>query len=159
MTREEAIKWVKFVHDVLYEDKNERIREALNMAISALSVLDQIKWERDAALATLEEHGIGLGQIAEPQLDVYAQEYKAYRDKHPYGTDKVTEPSDLISRADLLKKAEKANITKYSTNSVNVISADVVTVENIKKAPSVSAERVIRPHHDSPCLGGRRSHG
>ena len=37
MTREEAIKWVKFVHDVLYEDKDERIREALNMAISALS--------------------------------------------------------------------------------------------------------------------------
>ena len=26
---------------------------------------------------------------AEPQLDVYAQEYKAYRDTHPYGTDKV----------------------------------------------------------------------
>ena len=26
---------------------------------------------------------------AEPQLDVYAQEYKAYRDAHPYGTDKA----------------------------------------------------------------------
>ena len=53
-----------------------------------------------------------------------------------------TEPSDLISREDLLKKAEKCNITKYSTNSVNIITTDVVTVENIKKAPSVSAERV-----------------
>ena len=36
MTREEAIKWVKFVHDVLYEDKDEDIRTALNMAIEAL---------------------------------------------------------------------------------------------------------------------------
>lgn len=43
---------------------------------------------------------------------------------------------DLISRETLLKKAEKANITKYSTNSVNIITTDVVTVENIKKAPS-----------------------
>lgn len=36
MTREEAIKWVKFVHDVLYEDKDEDIRTALDMAIEAL---------------------------------------------------------------------------------------------------------------------------
>ena len=36
MKREEAIKWVKFVHDVLYEDKDEDIRTALNMAIEAL---------------------------------------------------------------------------------------------------------------------------
>ena len=37
MTKEQAVKWVKFVHDVLYEDKDEEIREALNMAIEALS--------------------------------------------------------------------------------------------------------------------------
>ena len=37
LTREKAVKWVKFVHDVLYEDKDEEIREALNMAIEALS--------------------------------------------------------------------------------------------------------------------------
>ena len=37
MTREQAVKWVKFVHDVLYEDKDEEIREALRMAIEALS--------------------------------------------------------------------------------------------------------------------------
>ena len=36
MTRDEAIKWVKFVHDVLYEDKDEDIRAALDMAIDAL---------------------------------------------------------------------------------------------------------------------------
>ena len=37
MTREQAVKWVKFVHDVLYEDKDEEIREALRMAIETLS--------------------------------------------------------------------------------------------------------------------------
>lgn len=48
--------------------------------------------------------------------------------------------SDLISRAEALKKAEKGNITTYSTNSVNIHTTDVVTVENINKLPSVSAE-------------------
>ena len=41
--------------------------EALKMAIEALSaeaIFEQIKWERDVALQTLEEHGIGLGQKA-----------------------------------------------------------------------------------------------
>lgn len=42
MTREEAIKWVKFVHDVLYEDKDEDIRTALDMAIEALNREQQI---------------------------------------------------------------------------------------------------------------------
>lgn len=37
MTMEQAAKWVKFVHDVLYEDKDEEIREALNIAIEALT--------------------------------------------------------------------------------------------------------------------------
>ena len=49
----------------LFED--EQILKALDVAISALSVIEQTKWERDTALATLEEHGIGLGQIAEPE--------------------------------------------------------------------------------------------
>ena len=44
--------------------------------------------------------------------------------------------SDYISRAELLKKAQKANITKWATNSVSIISADVVTVDDIKALPS-----------------------
>lgn len=68
MTREEAIA----VLTVLYGNCREntevyaQMREAIDMAISALSVIEQTKWERDTALATLEEHGIGLGQRAEP---------------------------------------------------------------------------------------------
>ena len=67
MTREEAIEMLK-------EMKSEECYKALidlcDMAISALQ---------------------------EPQLDVYAQEYKAYRDAHPYGTYKVTEPSEQVT--------------------------------------------------------------
>jgi hypothetical protein len=43
MTREEAIKWVKFVHDVLYEDKDEDIRTALDMAIEALQTEETVE--------------------------------------------------------------------------------------------------------------------
>lgn len=32
--------------------------------VVSLAVFEQVKWERDTALQTLEEHGIGLGQIA-----------------------------------------------------------------------------------------------
>lgn len=39
-----AVKWVKFVHDVLYEDKDEKIREALNMAIEALKERPHGEW-------------------------------------------------------------------------------------------------------------------
>ena len=62
MTREQAVKWVKFVHDVLYEDKDEEIREALNMAIEALSAeavpqIDQYKKGfEDAKRAFLVEY-------------------------------------------------------------------------------------------------------
>lgn len=42
--------------------------EAIDMAIEALhqkGAYEQTKWERDVALQTLEEHGIGLGQKVE----------------------------------------------------------------------------------------------
>ena len=50
--------------------------EAIDMAIEALhqkGAYEQTKWERDVALQTLEEHGIGLGQKVEyiiPSSDV-----------------------------------------------------------------------------------------
>lgn len=34
-------------------------------AVVSQAVFDQVKWERDTALATLEEHGIGLAQKAD----------------------------------------------------------------------------------------------
>ena len=68
MTREEAIRIFENNKRILSIPNCEAQRqiEAIDMAISALSVIDQTKWERDTALATLEEHGIGLGQNAEP---------------------------------------------------------------------------------------------
>ena len=62
MTREEAIQILK--DERWYMSRySEEYAEAYDMAISALSVIEQTKWERDTALATLEEHGIGLGQL------------------------------------------------------------------------------------------------
>ena len=73
MTREEALQWLKEMKDTieLYNDLSksytfDKYPQAIDIAISALSVIEQTKWERDTALATLEEHGIGLGQRAEP---------------------------------------------------------------------------------------------
>jgi hypothetical protein len=60
MTREEAIKWVKFVHDVLYEDKDEDIRAALDMAIESLTNVQNMhkgKWIKK--------------QVFNPELDKY----------------------------------------------------------------------------------------
>ena len=64
MTKEEA----KEALSVLKIYDNQWLREAIDMAIEALRhdvIFEQIKWERDTALQTLEEHSIGLGQKAE----------------------------------------------------------------------------------------------
>lgn len=53
MTREEAIKWVKFVHDVLYEDKDEDIRKALGMAIYALMREQQFMYNASQGTTTI----------------------------------------------------------------------------------------------------------
>ena len=67
MTRQEAIKRLEMLRGVFCVDTES----AVDMAIEALkkvSVYEQIKWERDVALQTLEEHGIGFGQRAEEAL-------------------------------------------------------------------------------------------
>ena len=98
---------------------------------------------------TIKELGDWLEQMIQHGVPSHSAKRKALAnaiallsmDTHEIHTEthecvKETHDSDLISREDLLKKAEKGNITKYSTNSVNIITTDVVTVENIKKAPS-----------------------
>lgn len=55
MTKEQAVKWVKFVHDVLYEDKDEEIREALDMAIEALSAEEAVWNEYEAEFTDLPD--------------------------------------------------------------------------------------------------------
>jgi hypothetical protein len=41
------------------------ILEAPTADVVSIEVFEQVKWERDTALKTLEEHGIGLGQKAD----------------------------------------------------------------------------------------------
>ncbi len=67
MTREEAIDILENVYkDMVIKGGRScgktRFRTALTMGISALYVLDQIKWERDIAIEQLEEIGVGLGR-------------------------------------------------------------------------------------------------
>ena len=67
MTRDEAIKRLE-VHKKFMDSRGVKTKEAIDMAIEALRhdvIFEQIKWERDTALQTLEEHSIGLGQKAE----------------------------------------------------------------------------------------------
>lgn len=70
MTREEAIETLG--HVVPFATQNgEKIAEAIDMAIEAIRhdvIFEQIKWERDVALQTLEEHGIGLGQKCDAEV-------------------------------------------------------------------------------------------
>lgn len=69
MTREEAIKELK-EDKMLYETDvchagdgtpDGRLLEALDMAIVALAVYPQFKWERDMAIEQLDEYGIPFG--------------------------------------------------------------------------------------------------
>lgn len=67
MNRQEAIFYIEELQKT-YASMDRKVIEAIDMAIDALNhqtVFEQIKWERDVALQTLEEHGIGLGQIKE----------------------------------------------------------------------------------------------
>lgn len=43
----------------------KRLKELPTEDVVSREVLEQVKWERDTALKTLEEHGIGLGERKE----------------------------------------------------------------------------------------------
>lgn len=49
-------------HHMVEEPHCYYITEALQMALTALGAIDQIRWERDIAIEQLEELGIGFGQ-------------------------------------------------------------------------------------------------
>ena len=64
MTREEAIEILKTLNMMLRNPDGEPISdvcEAIDMAINALAVLPQYKWERDIAVEQLDEYGIPFG--------------------------------------------------------------------------------------------------
>ena len=47
-----------------------RLRLALTADVVSREVFEQVKWERDTALKTLEKHGIGLGQKVADVVEV-----------------------------------------------------------------------------------------
>ena len=132
--------------------KTDRFDKANQIILDALEVQNfHINTEPSDLIRqeTIKELGDWLEQMIQHGVPSHSAKRKALAnaiallsmDTHEIHTEthecvKETHDSDLISREDLLKKAEKGNITKYSTNSVNIITTDVVTVENIKKAPS-----------------------
>ena len=72
--REILKRWLKLGNDGLHglTDEDERLghidscfdrkdKEAFELAISALGVIDQLKWERDMLLKEIEERGKGNG--------------------------------------------------------------------------------------------------
>lgn len=65
MTREEAIEQLQNCKDLIKQDGQDYLDERdiplLDMAINALAVLPQYKWERDIAVEQLDEYGIPFG--------------------------------------------------------------------------------------------------
>ena len=143
MTREEAIQVLKdtYAHWLRLQDEDilpcsecEKVTEAIDTAISALSVIEQTKWERDTALATLEEHGIGLGQ-------------KANATNH----ENEQNCGDLISRAELRKAFCKINdLRTLSLGKVGEIIDSVPSAD----APTIEPSDLISRHEALMELNG-----
>ena len=72
MTREEAIRRFENMKKILSVPNSdaERTIEAIDMAINALAVFPQYKWERDVALKQLEEYGIGFAEKKRDMVEV-----------------------------------------------------------------------------------------
>ena len=159
MTREEAIKKLEHYRYCLnyqYGWFGEEDNEAIDMAISALSVIEQTKWERDTALATLEEHGIGLGQIAEPSdLLTHEEAWAEIESDRPTESTNtpINTPTDLISRADAVKIIAEYLREEVTTDnpcaSTNIVDYMYRAEDMLKKVPSVSAEPTTRERKEA----------
>ena len=66
MTREEAIQHFKEQLDIFGGEH----AEAIKVAIEALVVYPQFKWERDTAISQLEEYGIGFAEKKRDLVEV-----------------------------------------------------------------------------------------
>jgi hypothetical protein len=62
MTNEDIIEYRKNAIDILKKNDQHATAKAVDIAFSSLIVLEQIRWERDIALAQLEELGISFGE-------------------------------------------------------------------------------------------------
>ena len=62
MTNKEAIEILKNAAFLATKTSYQGIEEAVEIAVKALSSIDQIRWERDAAIKQLEDLGYQLGE-------------------------------------------------------------------------------------------------
>lgn len=132
MTKEEAIKHIdamiinsKIVRGIVPDEYDIK---ALTMAIEALekvSVYEQIKWERDEALATLESHGIGLGQ-----------EVKLKCSEKPNG-------SDLISRQAVLDFSIRLDRYDEENGNLHYVLGIEAVMEHVEHLPSANKDYAL----------------
>lgn len=131
MNRQEAIEILTGRYLIPVEDgadeHAERVNNALDMAIDALNhqtVFEQIKWERDMALQTLEEHGIGLGQksdwipvserLPEEDKDVLVTvHFMGLKQTHPTGWNEHIKPSYYVDIASLVNEEWSSMSDEY----------------------------------------------
>ena len=114
MTREEAIKHIRFVLSALNE--NSQIAEAYRMAIKALDqepsgetvsleAFKQVMWERDIAIEQLKELGYGFGQKIEPCNDAISRQAVLDGiDTYIYKAQSTGTQDDFYSFAELVVK-------------------------------------------------------
>lgn len=86
--RNEAIKYIKGQLDNGYVDvggaHEENEIQIIKEAISALILINQIRWERDIALEQLADLGLGLGQKIEGHYITEEEYDKLLEYKHMY---------------------------------------------------------------------------
>ena len=78
MTREEAIQHFKEQLDIFGGEH----AEAIKVAIEALAVYPQFKWERDTAISQLEEYGIGFAEKKRDLVEVVRCKDCKYMTEH-----------------------------------------------------------------------------
>lgn len=82
--RNESIEYIKKQLDNGYVDvggaHEENEIQIIKEAISALLLIDQIRWERDVTLSQLEELGLSLGQKTEYANVVSREQYEELRE-------------------------------------------------------------------------------
>ena len=111
-------------------------------------VLEQIRWERDTALETLEDHGIGFGQRAD--LMSHEEAWSATnRENVQKCVNKSHEKCDLISRAKAIEWLERCaksdcDDCKYDAMPIEWCSEKMLECVEAIKAEPVSAEPFVR---------------
>lgn len=70
MKRAEAIKVIETICPFSDAYTTAEMKQALEMAVNAIAVYVQYKWERDIALSQLEEYGIGFGEKKRDMVEV-----------------------------------------------------------------------------------------